>query len=93
MDSLRAVLQHANQYGLKFIFVHDPYYNPLLVFAEMASDRTYDSGAITVWSRMTLPAGPERSSPTQYRLPVKGCCGPATNWKQYSRDPLRQPPA
>jgi hypothetical protein len=39
MDSLRAMLQHANHYGLKFIFVHDPFYEPLLVFGGMASGR------------------------------------------------------
>jgi hypothetical protein len=55
MDSLRAMLQHANQYGLKFIFVHDPYYNPLLVFAGWRQIETYDSGAITVWSKDDVP--------------------------------------
>ena len=33
MESLRAMLKHANQYGLKYIFVHDSYYEPLLTFA------------------------------------------------------------
>jgi hypothetical protein len=51
MDSLREMLQHANRYGLKFIFVHDPYYNPLLVFAGWRQVETYDSGAITAWSK------------------------------------------
>jgi hypothetical protein len=51
MDSLRAMLQHANRYGLKFIFVHDPYYNPLLVFAGWRQIETYNSGAITAWSK------------------------------------------
>jgi hypothetical protein len=55
MDSLRAVLQHANQYGLKFIFVHDPFYNPLLVFAGWRQIENYDSGAITVWSKDDVP--------------------------------------
>jgi len=32
---------------LKFIFVHDPYYNPLLGFAGWRQVETYDSGAIT----------------------------------------------
>jgi len=62
MDSLRAVLQHANQYGLKFIFVHDPYYNPLLVFAGWRQIETYDSGAITVWSKDDVP--PARKIPS-----------------------------
>ena len=33
MASLRAMLEHANRYGLKYIFVHDRYYEPLLTFA------------------------------------------------------------
>ena len=51
MDSLRAMLQHANHYGLKFIFVHDPFYEPLLVFGGWRQVESYDSGAITVWSK------------------------------------------
>jgi hypothetical protein len=51
MDSLRAMLQHANHYGLKFIFVHDPFYEPLLVFGGWRQIESYDSGAITVWSK------------------------------------------
>jgi hypothetical protein len=57
MDSLRAMLQHANHYGLKFIFVHDPFYEPLLVFGGWRQVESYDSGAITVWSKDdALPA-------------------------------------
>jgi hypothetical protein len=62
MDSLRAMLQHANRYGLKFIFVHDPYYNPLLVFAGWRQVETYDSGAITAWSKDDVP--PARKIPS-----------------------------
>ena len=55
MDSLREMLQHANRYGLKFIFVHDPYYNPLLVFAGWRQVETYNSGEITAWSKDDVP--------------------------------------
>jgi len=51
MDSLRAMLKHANRYGLKYIFVHDQYYEPLLVFAGWRQIETYDGGTITVWSK------------------------------------------
>jgi hypothetical protein len=51
MDSLRAMLQHANHYGLKFIFVHDPFYEPLLVFGGWRQVESYESGEITVWSK------------------------------------------
>jgi hypothetical protein len=55
MDSLREMLLHANHYGLKFIFVHDPYYNPLLVFSGWRQVETYDSGAITAWVKDDAP--------------------------------------
>ena len=55
MDSLRAMLKHANRYGLRFIFVHDPYYDPLLEFAGWRQVETYDSGATTVWSKDDVP--------------------------------------
>jgi hypothetical protein len=55
MDSLRAMLQHGNHYGLKFIFVHDPFYEPLLVFGGWRQIESYDSGSITVWSKDDAP--------------------------------------
>jgi hypothetical protein len=55
MDSLRAMLQHGNHYGLKFIFVHDPFYEPLLVFGGWRRVESYDSGSITVWSKDDAP--------------------------------------
>jgi hypothetical protein len=55
MDSLRAMLKHANKYGLKYILVHDPYYEPLLVFAGWHQIETYDAGSITVWSKDDVP--------------------------------------
>lgn len=62
MDSLRAMLVHANHYGLKFIFVHDPFYEPLLVFGGWRQVETYDSGEITVWSKDDAP--PARQIPS-----------------------------
>ncbi len=55
MDSLRAMLKHANHYGLKYIFVHDRYYEPLLVFAGWRQVEAYDGGTITVWSKDDVP--------------------------------------
>ena len=55
MNSLRAMLRHANRYGLKFVFVHDPYYEPLLVFAGWRRVETYDGGTISVWSKDDVP--------------------------------------
>ncbi len=62
MDSLRAMLRHANHYGLKFVFVHDPFYEPLLVFAGWRQVDAFDSGAITVWSKDDAP--PAREIPS-----------------------------
>jgi hypothetical protein len=62
MDSLRAMLIHANHYGLKFIFVHDSFYEPLLVLGGWRQVETYDSGAITVWSKDDAP--PARRIPS-----------------------------
>ena len=55
MESLRAMLKHANQYGLKYIFVHDSYYEPLLTFAGWRKIETYNNGAITAWSKDDVP--------------------------------------
>src|SRR5207237_4795108 len=33
MESLRQMLKHANQYGVKYVFVRDRFYEPLLGFA------------------------------------------------------------
>lgn len=55
MESLRAVLKHADQYGLKYIFVHDTYYEPLLAFAGWRKTETYDRGSITLWVKDGIP--------------------------------------
>ena len=41
MASLRAMLEHANRYGLKYVFVHDQYYEPTSDFCRMAKDRDF----------------------------------------------------
>jgi hypothetical protein len=62
MESLRAMLRHANHYGLKFIFVHDPFYEPLLTFSGWRQVEAFDSGTITVWSKDDAP--PARQIPS-----------------------------
>jgi len=51
MESLRAMLRHSNQYGLKFIFVRDTFYEPLLTFTGWQKIETYDSGLVTLWTK------------------------------------------
>lgn len=62
MEALRMMLRHASHYGLKYIFVHDPYYEPLISFAGWRQVESYDNGSITVWSREDIP--PARPIPS-----------------------------
>jgi hypothetical protein len=62
MEALRMMLRHAAHYGLKYIFVHDPFYEPLVSFAGWQKVETYGSDAITVWSREDIP--PARPIPS-----------------------------
>jgi hypothetical protein len=55
MASLRAMLVHANRYGLKYVFVHDSYYEPLLTFVGWRKTETFNNGDITVWSKDDVP--------------------------------------
>jgi hypothetical protein len=63
MESLRAMLKHANQYGLKYIFVRDRYYEPLLAFAGWRQVEAYENGNVTLWSKEDIaPAQPVHST-------------------------------
>jgi hypothetical protein len=55
MASLRAMLVHANRYGLKYVFVHDSYYEPLLTFVGWRKTETFNNGQITAWSKDDVP--------------------------------------
>ena len=55
MEALGMMLRHAAHYGLKYIFIHDQYYEPLVSFAGWQQVESYDNGAITVWSREDIP--------------------------------------
>ncbi len=55
MESLKAMLRHADHYGLKYIFVYDPYYDPLLVFTGWRQIETFNQGAITAWVKDDVP--------------------------------------
>jgi len=55
MEALRAILKHANQYGLKYVFVRDRYYEPLLAFAGWRQAEVYDNGNVTLWVKDDVP--------------------------------------
>ncbi len=55
LQSLRAVLEHADRYGLKWVIVRDPYYDPLLHFAGWQKADTLEDGTITIWAKEGVP--------------------------------------
>jgi len=63
IDALRAILEHADHYGLKWVFVRDHYYDPLLSFAGWRPVDAVDNGAITVWSKDGVPPATPLNAP------------------------------
>ena len=55
LDALRAILHHADMYGLKWVFVRDPYYEPLLKFSGWRKVDDLEDKTITVWSKDGVP--------------------------------------
>ena len=55
LDALRAILTHADHYGLKWVFVRDPFYDPLLSFAGWRPVDNLDNRTIIVWSKDGVP--------------------------------------
>jgi len=55
MGALRAMLEHANRYGLKYVFVHDQYYEPLLTFIGYRKIEVFNNGEITAWAKDDVP--------------------------------------
>jgi hypothetical protein len=59
IEALSAILHHADRYGLKWVFLRDPYYEPLLVFAGWRRVDDLEEKTITVWSKEDVaPATP-----------------------------------
>ena len=62
LDSLRAMLNHADRYGLKWVIVRDSYYEPLLYFAGWRQVDELDDKTISVWGKDGVaPATPMNS--------------------------------
>jgi hypothetical protein len=55
LDALRAMLYHADRYGLKWVLVKDPSYDPLLTFAGFRRVDTLEDKTITIWSKEGAP--------------------------------------
>lgn len=63
LDSLRAMLTHADRYGLKWVLVRDHYYDPLLSFAGWRPVDKLDEETITVWSKDGVPPATRLNAP------------------------------
>jgi hypothetical protein len=63
LDSLRAILDHADHYGLKWIFVRDRYYDPLLSFAGWRPVDTLDDNTIIIWAKDGVPPATPVNAP------------------------------
>ena len=63
IDALNAVLRHADHYGLKWVFLRDPYYEPLLVFAGWRKVDDLEDRTITVWSKENAPPATPVNAP------------------------------
>lgn len=63
LDALTAVLQHADRYGLKWVFVKDRYYEPLLVFSGWRKVDSVDNGVVTIWGKDEVPPAAPLNSP------------------------------
>jgi len=55
MEALREMMRHASKYGLKFVFVRDPFYEPLMAFAGWRKVDALDHDTISVWSKEDIP--------------------------------------
>lgn len=63
LDALRAILAHANHYGLKWVFVRDHFYDPLLSFAGWRPVDTLEDNTITIWSKDGVPPATPVNAP------------------------------
>jgi hypothetical protein len=63
MLALKDMLRHASHYGLRYIFVHDSYYGPILTFAGWRQIDSFNHGDTTVWTTIGIPPATEIPSP------------------------------
>lgn len=55
INALRAILRHSDRYGVKWVFVRDHYYDPLLAFGGFRPVDYLEDKTITVWSKDGVP--------------------------------------
>ena len=65
MIALKEMLRHAQKYGLKYIFVHDDYYDPFLTFGGWRKIDSFNHGETTVWTTLGVPKATKIPSPLE----------------------------
>jgi len=63
LDSLRAMLSRSDKYGLKWVFVRDRYYDPLLSFAGWRPVDSLEDNTIIIWSKDGVPPATPLNAP------------------------------
>jgi hypothetical protein len=63
LDALRAILEHADKYGLKWVIVRDSYYDPLLSFAGWRPVDNLEDRTIIIWSKDGVPPAAPMNAP------------------------------
>jgi hypothetical protein len=63
MLALSEMLRHASRYGLRYIFVHDSFYDPILTFAGWRQIDSFNQGETTVWTTIGIPKATTIPSP------------------------------
>lgn len=63
IDALRAILEHADHYGLKWVMVRDHYYDPLLAFAGWRPVDSLEDKMIVIWSKDGIPPATPLNAP------------------------------
>jgi hypothetical protein len=63
LEALRAMLRHADRYGLRWVFVRDPYYDPLLSFAGWRRVDDLEDKTIIVWGKDGMPPATPVNAP------------------------------
>jgi len=63
IESLRAMLRHADRYGLRWVFCRDAYYEPLLAFVGFRKVDSLENGTIGIWAKDDVPPATPLASP------------------------------
>jgi hypothetical protein len=63
LNALRAILEHADRYGLKWVLVRDPYYDPLLKFSGWRAVDDLENKTVVIWSKDGVPPATSLNAP------------------------------